>query len=514
MRSKVLAFFGIFNLILPQAIAIELPDFLPAYYAPVLEKNGRPLALQEQSTEAGVEMARYITSDATKGMVIENIQCERPRCKTFYNNAAAFVNDAIGKHSGEFIEVTTTEFRAGLLEGGVHKQFQVFLLPESVQLWTLSSVDFDEAFFSSRYQRVQTSVNQQRYVQSRGDNIDQGLWGPSIYKHAEYLLESGDIQSGLDVLRRHLSTSPQDYNAHITLMSHAKGSPDAKTSAQIVYKHAESRGLIDQAAEYLGKPNPADRAYPSLEPAETGLELIVIPLPPYNPWLLDEAISQYEEITGVPTKVRKLDEEWNWSLPERVAGQRYMQDLLLQLAEEPMDFSGWTGTRYAEALRNSVAEKDALTQFQVEQLIAKLDQQPGQFDVTAYLARFSESLSTIRSPDNRTMYVGFTEANIYSGDNNYLFSLGYTAGDSRASILSYHMMLGETLGAAYQSRKRLTERIAKEMVPASLKQLNIPRSIDPSCPYSYSGGVDRLDQKSLVLSDPVKTALKELASSR
>jgi predicted Zn-dependent protease len=110
------------------------------------------------------------------------------------------------------------------------------------------------------------------------------------------------------------------------------------------------------------------------------------------------------------------------------------------------------------------------------------------------------------------MYVGITEANIYSGDNNFLFSIGrIKKGDSLASILSYHMMLASSLQEEYESRHRLTERIAKELVPASLKQLGIPRSTDPRCPYSYSSGVSRLDEKTLRLSETLKNALKQLS---
>ena len=76
--------------------------------------------------------------------------------------------------------------------------------------------------------------------------------------------------------------------------------------------------------------------------------------------------------------------------------------------------------------------------------------------------------------------------------------------------MSYYMMLGRTIHETYDSRQRLVERIAKELVPASLKQLGIPRSMDPTCPYSYSSGVDRLDQKTLALSDEVKEALNKL----
>jgi predicted Zn-dependent protease len=143
----------------------------------------------------------------------------------------------------------------------------------------------------------------------------------------------------------------------------------------------------------------------------------------------------------------------------------------------------------------------------MNELIKKVTDQPGQYLVDSYLNRFCDILAAYRSTDKRTMYVGITEANIYSGDNNYVFSQGVIAGDSKASILSYYMMMGKTLGEEYESRQRLTERIAKELVPASLKQLGIPRSTDPACPYSYSSGVSRLDQKTLKLSEQVKKAL-------
>jgi len=64
-----------------------------------------------------------------------------------------------------------------------------------------------------------------------------------------------------------------------------------------------------------------------------------------------------------------------------------------------------------------------------------------------------------------------------------------------------------------QSRKRLTERVAKELVPASLKKLNIPRSMDPSCPYSYSSGLQRLEEKTLNLSEPVKREIEKIKNS-
>jgi predicted Zn-dependent protease len=108
------------------------------------------------------------------------------------------------------------------------------------------------------------------------------------------------------------------------------------------------------------------------------------------------------------------------------------------------------------------------------------------------------------------MYVGITAINIYSGDNNFIFSLHMNRKESQASILSYFMMQARNLSEEYESRNRLIERIAKELVPASLKSLKIPRSTDPTCPYSYSSGTSRLDEKTLQLSDSVKSAINKI----
>ena len=88
-----------------------------------------------------------------------------------------------------------------------------------------------------------------------------------------------------------------------------------------------------------------------------------------------------------------------------------------------------------------------------------------------------------------------------------MFSTMVYRPEGPVSILSYHMMLAKTLNAEYESRKRLTERMAKELVPATLNALKIPRPTDPTDPFSYSGGVDRLDQKALILSKPTEDAL-------
>jgi hypothetical protein len=68
-------------------------------------------------------------------------------------------------------------------------------------------------------------------------------------------------------------------------------------------------------------------------------------------------------------------------------------------------------------------------------------------------------------------------------------------------------MLTVMTGEPFESRKRAAQRLAKELVPAALKQLEIARPADPSDPYSYADGLQRLDEKSLTLSTSTREAL-------
>jgi predicted Zn-dependent protease len=280
-----------------------------------------------------------------------------------------------------------------------------------------------------------------------------------------------------------------------------------------VFKNAENRKLIDRAAKALNMSPATLESIPLLEKNETGLQVVLIPLSPCNPWLLEEAAKTYEQITDVPVKIRRLNEVWWFAAPDRVHRQRDIQKALIGMRGEAIDFAGWDRERYASELLKATESEDALSRYQAKTLVGGMNEFSGQFRVGPVLNWLSARLQEYRSDDNRTMYVGITEANIYSGDSNFIFSSGILKGGSPVSVLSYSVMLAETLQEEYQSRRRLIERISKELVPASLKQLGIPRPLDPSDPYSYANGVTRLDQKSLVLSNPTKDALKTLRAN-
>ena len=488
-----------------------LPSFLPVYFAPAFSTEKNIFRLVKQSETNGATQYIYSNADDSLALSVENIVCDKPRCDAIFNNLLGHLNQLITSNQGTFAEISTTEVYADVTLTNAAQTILAFILPSSVQIWTFSSSPTQPVQRGIDFRTLLGWINRQRYEEAlRAGNVSMGHWQKCVHQYAMELLKSGKTGDALIVLKNLLTTAPFDYEAHLEFMGNAPDSISATNSAKTVLKNAEDQGQIVQAAHFMGiKPQTID-SFPPLATNETGLQVILIPLHPCNPWLLDEAAKVFERITEVPVKIRQLNETWYWGIPERISRQRDIQGILVKLARENIDFTDWSKDRYISALADAVKSEDALSKFWVRDLSEQVKKEPGQCFVDPYLDRLCSILKSYRSKDNRTMYVAITEANIYSGDNNYVFSLGRTDQESPASIMSYYMMLGSTLHETYDSRPRLVERIAKELVPASLKQLGIPRSTDPTCPYSYSSGVDRLDQKTLVLSEEVKESLNVL----
>lgn len=486
----------------------QLPSFLPSYYAPFFQRDGEVLTLVSQSDEPRIKKRLYANADNDFTVSLEYIACERPEQAAIFKNVLSLINRNIENNLGSFIEVTETEVFAQIkLTDSVRSVFS-FMLPGSVQIWTLSAGPEDTRAVEDDFQMLRGFVNQQRYEDAqKAGNVSMGHWRASISEHAKELVAQGKTAEAVSVLRDLLATAPFDYAAHLLLMAHDPESERARASARVVFNNAEADEEITKAADFLGSEKPAYESFEVLDQGERGLQVILIPLPPCNLWVLEEVAKVFEGMTDIPVRIRRLPQKWIWGAPERVYRQRDIQKMLVRMKEAHIDFTGWSALRYAEALTEAVKNADALSQYWFGDLVEDIMQEPGQHFVDPYVDRFCALLAEQRSDDKRTMYVGITENNIYSGDSNYVFSLGRTSGDSPASILSYYMMLGSTLEDEYTSRTRLVERIAKEIVPASLKQLGIPRSTDPTCPYSYASGISRLDQKTLTLADELQRAL-------
>jgi predicted Zn-dependent protease len=516
IRGMVKQSFGIFFLMTIGVIDValaenRLPPFLPAYYAPVLWSEGEVFNFISHSETNGLSTYVYATPNQNVALVVEHIEGERPQCDAVFDNILGGINQTIRENKGDFVEITLTEFHATVLLPHIAQTVFVFKLPSSVQVWTFTEAPARPRDRKTEFQRILTYSNRLRYEEALIEgNVTMGRWQEAIRDHAKGLLASGRRGEALIVLKRHLATAPFDYEAHLDFMENATELSSATNSAKTVYKQAENRSQVEKAARFLGiKPRTLDD-FPPLTGDETGLRVVLIPLPPCNPWILEDVAKGYEGITGIPVVIRGLGETWTWGEPERIFRQRDIQGALVRAAKHQIDFTGWPRDQYARALADAVKSEDALTKYWTRDLLDQLKSGEGQYDASPRLDRLCSTLKGRRSKDRRVLYVAITESNLYSGDANYLFSLLDRGEGSPVGILAYHMMLGKTLRENHESRRRLVERIAKELVPVSLMQLGIPQSADPTCPHSYASGVERLDEKTLTLSDEVEEALEKI----
>jgi hypothetical protein len=281
----------------------------------------------------------------------------------------------------------------------------------------------------------------------------------------------------------------------------------ARAAAQVVMERAEDAALRRRAAGVLGMSVPTLDSLPVVGPDGDGLRLVLIALPPCDVGLLGDAARVYEQITDIPTRVVRLDGEWAAGPEDRFLGQPLVLDELRKTRRLGGDAAAWDRARTIAALRSASPGMDAMARFTLDRMAAGVAEAPAQYNALPLLARLAERIAAVRSADPRVMYVGVTEAAIHTPETVFAFS-AVSPGPRPVGILSYAMMLGRAVEGGVPSRPRLVERLAKEMVPASLAQLGIPRPADPTDPYSEANSVSRLAEKTLTLSASTRAAVE------
>lgn len=510
-RTVITTMVGIWLSLFPLvANGTELPSFLPEFYGSAFEDSGRALILANHVTKEGSEQYLYRNEGNTLFLSVVNIKSDAAQVNAVMGNILQLLNKEMGAEGGEFLRVTNREIYAAAGKD-VKRTIFVYALPSAVQVWSYSGVGAEVMNFDLKFEMLRNLANRQRYREAVAEgNVAMGTWGPQIHELAMELLNSGRKKEGLGILEKVLATSPNNFRAHMDFIKYTSDTKAAANSARIIVKNAEDRELVESARSFLKKKLYRLASVPFLEKGGKGLQVILVPLEPCDLSLLDDVATTYEKITGVPVKIRRLKEPFQLRPPDRFPYQRVIQEAIINLSGDNTVFTNWSKDKYLSELKRAAAPKDPWTRYSVKEFSEKASVEEGQYLADPYLDWFLKVLERYNSDDVRTMYVGITSANIYSGDNNFLFSLHMANDYSRASILSYYMMLAKNSSQSHESRQRLVERIAKELVPASLKSLQIPRSTDPGCPYSYSDGVARLDEKTLQLSDATKTALAGL----
>ena len=374
--------------------------------------------------------------------------------------------------------------------------YVVYRTPRGAFFWRVGGLkprqperDFGEAI------RLHAGREQYTLALKEG-NVAMGAWAESIYAYAQMLAERKDAKAE-SVYRNLLRCDSSNYPAHLEFARLSSDEKLREESLRIVLRDAEDVTLLKEASLLLGVATPRLDAYPVLSEKDAGFRAIFIPLPPCNLWMLEEVAEIYESMTTIPVCIRRLPGGWSFPPEKRSLRRRDLEEVAFHLLPDEPSVKSWSRMRLQKALMKAATEKEPELISYLEALFVQIEKGEFQWNVSPLVAKLNSQVRKAIPADKYTMVVGVTGNDIYGDNTRFLFSL-HGGGRSPLSILSYSRM--KALSDETQSRRRLVERCAKEMVPATLKTLYIPRSTDPACPYSYANGVQRMDEKTRVLS--------------
>ena len=429
-----------------------------------------------------------------------------------YQGMAEKIDKNIKEVGGNIL--TLSDFFAIILINDTKLNHSVNLLygtPEGAYLWKYKVPNTFETNYENYIGKITSVAREHQYnVVLKYGNVIMGRWESSVHEFAKLLATQNDPKA-TKIYKNLLQTSPSNYDAQIEYISITKNKEEAIQRARIVERDAEEESLLNASAKILHKDVPSISSYPLLDSKDKGLKVILIPLLPCNPWLLGEIALTYEKITTIPVVIRRLPVDWTVPQPSR-SGYRHYLEKIANIWKTKSNFGDWSLSKLKEEIMKKAKEGGPQAVTSINQIFKKMEKVGYQWDAGPIMGWLSQEIAPYFSKDPNTMVVGITELDIYSGETNFVFSLFGGLKDSPVSILSYAKMRAKLTGEN-QSRKRLTERAAKELVPASLKRLGIPRSMDPSCPYSYSSGLQRLEEKTMNLSEPVKKEIERIKNS-
>lgn len=514
MQSLVNILIFLSFLLLP---SISSAKDLPKFFEAIQQKSFFPNGISEWKLRKNIEGENYFL-----------LQWENPSKHEItlkYREATPNTIQAVFQGMGEEIDksikqvggniVTLSEFFAVILVNDTQWNHSVNLLygtPEGAYFWKYKVPNTFETDYENYITAITQVARKHQYdVALKNGNVVMGRWGGPVHEFAKLLAGKNNPKTK-DVYKQLLQTSPSNYDAQIEYTSITNNKDEASQSARIVGRDAEEENLLNTAAKILNKDIPTLTSYPFLNVKDKGLKVILIPLEPCNLWILDEISKTYEKITSIPVIVRRLPVNWTAPEPARSAYRPYLEKIASNIWKTKSDFSDWSLSKLKEEIMKKAEEEGPQAVTSINQILKKMDEAGYQWDVDPIMNWLSQVIVPYYSKDPNTMVVGITELDIFSGETNFVFSVFGGCQDTPVSILSYAKMRAKLTGEN-QSRKRLTERAAKELVPASLKKLNIPRSMDPSCPYSYSSGLQRLEEKTLNLSEPVKKEIERIKNS-
>lgn len=342
------------------------------------------------------------------------------------------------------------------------------------------------------------------------DNVSQRGGIDRVFQLAGLYAQEGNASEAIRLYEAGLQVDSWRWESQLKLarLLHGQERKDeAVEKARQVIEYAEDPRLVEEGRTWLSSVGVVwtESSPPAPPESSNAPELVLVPVGGVRQWLLEEVRPELQRALGVQVTIAPYDLELG--AVDRNHGDRLVQVLATQLqdampAEERQklltslqlseaDLSAADGRkRFVEgAMRVELSPED-YQQFQEK--LAALSRH-GQYETDRLLRALKTTYPSAGS-SNVLGYLGVTEEDLFSGDNNFVFGWGQPG----YGMMSYFRFLASTNDES-PNRPRLRQRLLKQAISSTFFVLGIPRCTSPVCVRAYPHSVAEHDQKSTAL---------------
>lgn len=388
-----------------------------------------------------------------------------------------------------------------------HLRFCTFLAGASL-LMSLSCYARDELPSKAEVLSLVKDANE---VLADTDTIGAAKDAGKVFKAARILHQIGDHQSAEQFFVRGLQLSPWSLDeqiAYARLLIDLKRNKEATSIATMVEERAESDELNADARKLQGKTSQPEPPYAAAQSIE-GPWVCLVRLGDVNMVAIQATMEKLRATLGIPVFLH--EEQVQLGKAHRSAFSRWVRnDLTNKLNWRAPILRDYLNTHNAsspdemppslvleailDALRYEGQTNDVRQLEEAAAFYRRHDQQWSASAITDYGHRSAQGVPGIR----QAIVIGVTEADLYDGDNNYLFGSARTGG--KMGVVSYARYRADFYGEP-PDLARLTQRMHKQLLSTIGFALGVPRPTDPTSARSYPASLPEHDAKSEYMSE-------------
>ena len=327
------------------------------------------------------------------------------------------------------------------------------------------------------------------------DNISQRPDVNDVFELADIYASQGNISKARKMYETGLSIDSFKFEYQLKCADLMRKSGDVNQAVEkykSIYTYSEDENLINTAKKQLLDLK-IDCSKPSQK--ESKFKIVVVPIGKLNDVFVDELLSRLNEATGI--KYVLSEKQIPPGKIDRTYAARYLSRICEKIRSESPDIKPPSDTDpnaqmqfIIELMRKESVPKKDIENFRIDMM---KNFKNGQRDASRLLAELSEHFSSSKE-DDVVGFLGMTESDIYSNDNNYLFGLAR----SGFAVGSYCRFKGD-FNKEPQHRPRLVERSLKQCLSSVFFVLNIPRCTNAMCARAYANSLEEHDLKDVQL---------------